>query len=376
MVRLFVRGAFPAAECSCKVLAWRVLRQVWRAAGASKLGAGKSGGKLRQPNIVFITADDIGYADLSCTGAQGYRTPVPDGLAQQGMLLDQTYANAPICSLTRARLLTGRYQGRFVAGLAEPNTIFRPVQELPLGTPTVASLLRDAGYRTALVGKWHVCKIPEYAPTKYGYDHFFGITGGAALNRKCSLASGTRWSPAAMRQSVARSPCTSAQAPNLWLAAKPSSMPASACSPAITGPCSCSGATLATRSILPACSPRSPSIRVVCGTRSMQTLAVSWVCSSRQTSDCKRGFTRWWSPSSMLLDYPNGAMARNCAGGTVSIARESRIGMRRFASSQADPRRSDTKRQEENHDDPLDWSAVACETEEDNPAPLPDWPVP
>jgi len=134
----------------------------------------------KRPNIVFIMADDMGYADLSCYGAVGYKTPVLDRLAAEGARFDQAYANAPICSPTRTALVTGRYQGRYKAGLAEPNQQFLPGDHLPLGTPTVASLLKGAGYRTAFVGKWHVCRVPEYAPTRYGYDSFFGIPGGAA----------------------------------------------------------------------------------------------------------------------------------------------------------------------------------------------------
>jgi arylsulfatase A-like enzyme len=148
-----------------------------RHAQAQRKGSSKGG---KPPNILFILADDMGYADLSCYGAQGYRTPVLDDLAAQGPRFAQAYANAPICSPTRTALLTGRYQGHYQAGLAEPNTEFKPGQELPLDTPTVASLLKKAGYRTALVGKWHVCKVPEFGPTRYGYDSFFGISAGAA----------------------------------------------------------------------------------------------------------------------------------------------------------------------------------------------------
>ncbi len=132
-----------------------------------------------KPNIIYIMADDMGYADLSCYGAQGYKTPVLDQLAAEGVKFTQAYTNSPICSPTRTALVTGRYQYRFAAGLNEPNG-FKPGQELPLGTPTVASLLKDNGYRTAFVGKWHVAKVPEFSPLRYGYDSFFGIASGAA----------------------------------------------------------------------------------------------------------------------------------------------------------------------------------------------------
>lgn len=133
-----------------------------------------------KPNIVFIMADDMGYADLSAYGAQGYRTTALDRLAAEGVKMEQAYANSAICSPTRTALVTGQYQYRFRAGLAEPNIRFEPGDELPLGTPTVASMLKAQGYRTALVGKWHVSKVPQFGPTAYGYDTFFGIAGGAA----------------------------------------------------------------------------------------------------------------------------------------------------------------------------------------------------
>ena len=133
-----------------------------------------------RPDIIFIMADDMGAADLSRDGAQGYQTPVLDRLAAEGVRFTQAYANSAVCSPTRTALLTGRYQYRFKAGLAEPNVKFPPGDELPLGTPTIASLLHQAGYRTALIGKWHVSRVPEFSPLRYGYNHFFGVAGGAA----------------------------------------------------------------------------------------------------------------------------------------------------------------------------------------------------
>nr|WP_281076058.1 sulfatase-like hydrolase/transferase [Pseudomonas sp. BP8] len=150
-----------------------------------------------RPNILFIMADDMGYADLSCYGAQGYTTPVLDRLASEGMKFNQAYANAPICSPTRAALITGRYQGRFAAGLNEPNISFPPGQELPANTPTVASMLKAGGYRTAFVGKWHVAKVPEFSPLHYGYDSFFGVAGGAADYFSHSTSPQKRADPAA-----------------------------------------------------------------------------------------------------------------------------------------------------------------------------------
>ncbi len=146
-------------------------------------------GSTRQPNILFIMADDLGYADLSCYGQRDFTTPVLDKLAAQGVRLTQGYANSAVCSATRTALVTGRYQYRLPCGLEEPIAA-AGAKGLPQGHPTMPSLLRARGYRTALVGKWHVGAIPEYGPTRYGYEHFFGIAGGAADYFKHNLGYG------------------------------------------------------------------------------------------------------------------------------------------------------------------------------------------
>ncbi len=129
-----------------------------------------------RPNILFIMADDLGWADLSCYGRQEYATPVLDGLAAQGIRFTQAYANSAVCTATRVALMTGRYQYRLPIGLEEP--LQGRAVGLPPEHPTIASLLRDAGYRTALVGKWHLGDLPDYCPLKSGFDSFWGIRGG------------------------------------------------------------------------------------------------------------------------------------------------------------------------------------------------------
>ena len=134
----------------------------------------------RRPNILFIMADDLGFADLSCYGRRDYRTPAIDGLAAQGLKLTQAYANSAVCSPTRVALITGRYHQRLAVGLPEP---IRGTEEglgLPSGQSTLPGLLRAAGYRTSLVGKWHMGWPPEHGPLESGYDSFFGIATGAA----------------------------------------------------------------------------------------------------------------------------------------------------------------------------------------------------
>ena len=129
------------------------------------------------PNIVFIVADDFGYADLSCYGRPDYTTPNIDRLAAEGMKFLQAYANSAVCSATRTALITGRYQYRLPVGLEEPLGAGRKVG-LPPEHPTLPSLLKKAGYGTTLIGKWHLGSLPDYGPLKSGYDHFWGFRGG------------------------------------------------------------------------------------------------------------------------------------------------------------------------------------------------------
>lgn len=131
----------------------------------------------KRPNIVFILADDLGWGDLSCYGRPDYQTPVLDKLAGQGLRLTHAYANSSTCSPTRVALMTGRYQHRLRVGLEEPILPGSP-HGLPGTHPTLPGLLRQQGYRTALVGKWHLGWLPDYGPLKSGYDEFFGAMGG------------------------------------------------------------------------------------------------------------------------------------------------------------------------------------------------------
>src|SRR5436190_3363228 len=132
-----------------------------------------------KPNIVFIMADDLGYADLSCYGRRDYTTPNIDRLAMEGMKFMQAYANSAVCSATRTALITGRYQYRLPVGLAEPLVTGATNVGLPPEHPTLPSLLKQAGYGTTLLGKWHLGNLPSFSPLKSGYDHFWGFHNGA-----------------------------------------------------------------------------------------------------------------------------------------------------------------------------------------------------
>ena len=130
------------------------------------------------PNIVFIMADDLGYADLSCYGRPDFSTPNIDTLAADGMKFLQAYANSSVCSATRTALITGRYQYRLAIGLPEPLAGAGRGLAIPPEHPTLPSLLKKAGYGTTLIGKWHLGWLPESSPLKVGYDHFWGFHGG------------------------------------------------------------------------------------------------------------------------------------------------------------------------------------------------------
>ncbi len=133
-------------------------------------------------SFIFILSDDLGYADLGCYGGRAPVSPCLDRLAAQGLRFTQGYANSPVCSPTRFALMTGRYQYRLRGAAEEPMTgRFRGSKEvgLPPAHPTLPSRLRDAGYRTALVGKWHLGYPPHFGPLKSGYQEHFGpLSGG------------------------------------------------------------------------------------------------------------------------------------------------------------------------------------------------------
>ncbi|MFV3076105.1 sulfatase-like hydrolase/transferase [Niveispirillum fermenti] len=132
----------------------------------------------RPPNIIFIMADDLGYADIGCYGGRIVPTPHIDAIAAGGVRLTQAYANSCVCSPTRLALLTGRYQYRLPLGLEEPLT--RAQVGLPSGIASLPGLLAARGYRTTLVGKWHLGEAPFPGPLETGYQHFYGIKKGGA----------------------------------------------------------------------------------------------------------------------------------------------------------------------------------------------------
>ena len=144
----------------------------------------------RRPNIIFIVADDLGFADLGCYGGRAPVSPVLDTLAASGLRLTQGYANSPVCSPTRFALMTARFQYRLRGAAEEPiNSRSRDSTTLglPPEHPTLPSLLRAQGYRTALIGKWHLGYPPAFSPIASGYEEFFGpMSGGVDYFTHCT----------------------------------------------------------------------------------------------------------------------------------------------------------------------------------------------
>jgi len=140
-----------------------------------------SNAQEQRPNIIYIMTDDMGYADLSCYGGNYYSTPNIDKLASQGIKFLNAYSGAPICTPTRVSFMTGRYPARTEVGLFEPlrgNQRDSLIGLKPEQT-SVATLVKNAGYETALIGKWHMGFLPPHNPNANGFTEFFGFHSGA-----------------------------------------------------------------------------------------------------------------------------------------------------------------------------------------------------
>ncbi len=132
-----------------------------------------------RPNIVLIITDDVGYGDIGRYGAADIKTPNIDSIGRDGVRFTDFYANAPLCSPTRAGLVSGRYQQRFAveAALGNANTA-AATQGLPADGGSMPQQLKKGGYATALIGKWHLGYLPERSPAAHGYDYFYGYKSG------------------------------------------------------------------------------------------------------------------------------------------------------------------------------------------------------
>lgn len=142
---------------------------------AAAAGHAAAAGPMRRPrNIIVILCDDLGYGDLSMTGAHGIATPNIDAMAREGRTFSQFYAAANVCTPSRAGLLTGRYPVR--TGLGDKVILYNDDRVLPLSEVTIPEALKPRGYATGLFGKWHLGhRGPDWLPTHHGFDRFVGI---------------------------------------------------------------------------------------------------------------------------------------------------------------------------------------------------------
>jgi arylsulfatase A len=161
------------------------------------------------PNFVVIFCDDLGYGDLGCFGHPTISTPHLDRMASEGIKFTQFYAAAPVCTPSRAALLTGRLPAR--SGMcSDTRRVLFPTSKsgLPASEITIAESLRAAGYRTGCVGKWHLGHLPAHLPTSNGFDQYFGIPYSNDMDRLASSPKGraafleprvSYWNPPLMR---------------------------------------------------------------------------------------------------------------------------------------------------------------------------------
>jgi arylsulfatase A len=131
----------------------------------------------RSPNIIFVYADDLGYGDLSSFGAKAIQTPHLDRMAAEGLKLTSFYSVSPVCTPSRAALLTGRYTARMgIQQMHLSNVLtFQDKTGLPTNETTIATALKARGYATACIGKWHLGHLAPHRPIDHGFDYYYGI---------------------------------------------------------------------------------------------------------------------------------------------------------------------------------------------------------
>ena len=131
---------------------------------------------MSEPNFIIFLTDDQGYGDLSCMGCADFRTPRLDRMARDGARFTDWYSNSPVCSPSRAALLTGRYPGN--AGVRSILAGHRTASGLPQSTPTLATQLKQLDYQTYMTGKWHLGLAESSRPHQHGFDRWYGFMAG------------------------------------------------------------------------------------------------------------------------------------------------------------------------------------------------------
>ena len=145
---------------------------------------------MKRPNVILINCDDLGYGDLGCYGSELNRTPAIDALAADGTRFTDFYMASPVCSPSRAAMLTGCYPTRIGFGEFDGRVVLFPGQGIGLDPDetTVADVFKDAGYRTKIVGKWHCGDQPRFLPCNYGFDEYYGLPYSNDMGRQSGRA--------------------------------------------------------------------------------------------------------------------------------------------------------------------------------------------
>lgn len=146
---------------------------------SGRLAAQPGSHTVTRPNVVLIMMDDMGYGDIGSYGVPDAKTPNLDRLAREGVRLTDAYANGAVCTPTRTALISGRYQQRAGLEWALTGSPADLERGLPVTGTSLPALLKQNGYVTGLVGKWHLGFRPEFGPNAHGFDEFFGFLGGA-----------------------------------------------------------------------------------------------------------------------------------------------------------------------------------------------------
>ncbi len=169
---------------------------------ASLVAPALLGGRLgaapaRKPNFIVILCDDLGYADVGCFGAKGFHTPNLDRMAAQGVRFTNFYVGSPVCSASRAALMTGCYPFRVgVRGVYSPTALdSETAVGLNPNEITVAEMLKQQGYATGCIGKWHLGDVPALLPTSQGFDEYFGLPYSNDMLGTCSDKAGQKNRP-------------------------------------------------------------------------------------------------------------------------------------------------------------------------------------